>query len=485
MEELCDTTEELIRAGKAGEARALLEKIAPSQIPRPMLAKVAELYRRSGLVDAAIRLLVKVVRPARPLDLPASPRELCEYAIALVRAGAIVEAREILVKVGNAEPIANYYLGLTYFPEWNYAAAIPHLENFVRGSDPGDYLTVVAKANLASAYVQLREHERAEAIIAEGLVTARERGLRLLLANFLELSAMLALDRREFGKSIACLGDSAEILKASGLLDELFAQKWQVLVEAYKAPASAEALLRPVREKARQLSHWETLRDLDHHQAFLLRDPKLYHHLFHGTPHAAYRAYLRGLFSELPAPAGAYDWQIGGAGPVFDVRTAIFEGKATGVKAGQLLHRLLLELASDFYRPVRAPSLAARLFEDQFFDLATMPNRVHQLVGRLRKSLEDGGVGLVIEDTAGGYRLSSESPLTVRVGEGKPSGASLKVEKLRSALPPGSFSIKDAADALACSTSSALRIVNSGIDDGLIAREVVDKRTIYIFKRAG
>ena len=485
MNELCDNTEELIRAGRAGEARALLEKVAPSQIPRPMYARMAELYRRSGLVDAAIRLLVKVVRPARPLDKPASPRELCEYAIALVRAGAIAEGREILAKVGEAEPIANYYLGLTHFPEWNYAAAIPHLEAFIRSSDPGDYMSVVAKANLASAFVQIRDQQRAEAIIAEGLVTARERGLRLILANFLELSAMLALDRRQFDESVAKLGDSAEILKASGLLDELFAQKWLVLVEAYKTPASAEALLRPVREKARSLSHWETLRDLDHHQAFLARDPKLYHHLFHGTPHAAYRTYLRGLFAELPAPAATYDWQAIGPGPVFDVRTASYEGNATGVKTGQLLHRLLLELASDFYRPIRAPSLAARLFEDQFFDLATMPNRIHQLVSRLRKALEDDGVGLVIEDTAGGYRLSSATPLTVRVGEGKASGAQLKVEKLRAALPVGTFTIKDAADALDCSTSSALRIVNSGIDDGLIERDVIEKRTIYQFRRVG
>ena len=485
--EVCESIEMAVRAGRIGEARALLEKISPAQIPRDGYAKVAELYRRAGMVENAVRLLSKVVRSDREMDAPASALELGEYAIALVKLGAIVEGRTILHGLCEKIPIANYYLGLTHFPEWNYSAAIPVLENFVQSSDNDSYTALVASANLASAYVHCRSRDKAEAVITQGLLSARHRNLRLLEANFLELSAQLALDRREYSKALSLLNSSVEILRASGLFDELFVNKWLALVAAYKSPESASEILIQTRRRASELKHWETLRDLDHHQAFLMRDQKLYHHLFHGTPHQAYRIYLRGLFADLASPASIYDWNLTdvNAAKVFDVRSAVFDGTATTIKEGQLLHKLLLELAGDFYKPARITSLAARLFEGQFFDLATMSNRVHQLIVRLRKVFSSHGIPLEIEDTPSGYRLTSKQPMILRVGESVRDGSLAKIEKLRTSLPEAPFSIKQAAQSLACSESSALRIVNSGIEAGYIRRATLGKRTVYEFKFAG
>ena len=492
----CQALEDQIRTGQIAKARASLEKIGSGQVPRDLAAKLAELCRRAGLFTQSIRTLGKIVRPERALDKPATPRELAEYGFALVKIGAVEEGKEILSQVDTAkEPIAAYYLALSLFPDWNYGLAVPRLEKYVADSDPDAYYTLVAQVNLASAYLQVGDTKKAAALLEEGLKTSERNGHRLLNANFLELSAQLSLKNEKFDRAIDLLQQSSTILSASGLFDELFVRKWLCLVEAYRAPGSAStiAALHQMRTQAAELGHWETLRDLDYHAAYIQQDAALFHHLFHGTPQKAYREHLKNVFTQLPAPPTEYDWVLkaGDGAPCLDVQQATLDGALTGLKTGQLLHKLLVELTGDFYRPARIPTLATKLFEGQYYDPNTTPNRLHQIVVRLRRWLESAEIGLEVEEIGGSYRLKAANPLILKVSSGEAAAlpkidttSRKKLLALQQSIGAKEFSIKDVSDSLECSPSTALRVVNAGLNGGLLDRTNQEKPPLYRFKPA-
>lgn len=137
-------------------------------------------------------------------------------------------------------------------------------------------------------------------------------------------------------------------------------------------------------------------------------DTGLHAHLMHGTPYVAYRDLLKSQFPAAPELEPSYDWKIfGHDGPLFD--------PAKSLPAGKLVQELLFHLLSDFYRPITLASLATRLFPGEFYNPTYTPNRVHQLVKRLRTWIAEHAPGLIIEENQGSYRLSAEAPIVVEL----------------------------------------------------------------------
>jgi hypothetical protein len=81
---------------------------------------------------------------------------------------------------------------------------------------------------------------------------------------------------------------------------------------------------------------------------------------------------------------------------------------------GQLVHRLLRILATDFYRPFRPAYLSSQLFPGEYFNPRTSIDRVHKALRRLRQWLKAHRVPLEVSEEEGCYRLRSSKPLVLR-----------------------------------------------------------------------
>jgi tetratricopeptide (TPR) repeat protein len=479
-----------LRQARIGEARAALEKIPNYEIPRDLLAKIAELHRRAGLTNDALRLLNKTVLTEVKGINPASAKEQAEYAMALVKAGALHEARSLLHRIdARKEPLALLYTALSYFPEWDYEKSLELLESFLKIKEIDEYHRLIGEVNLTAAYVSLEKWSRAKELLAVSLEHAEKVSHHLLRANLLELSAQVFLADREFVNAEKSLKESAEILKNAGLFDELYVKKWMALLACYRDPSKKNLNnLQEVRTLALEQQHWESVRDIDFHRAFLTQDKELYHYLFHGTPHEAYRQRLKKKFKGFGAVQKTFERVLGegSAAVVLNLRETSINKEVRVPQIGNLQLRLLQALASDFYRPQRISSLAGLLFAEEHYNPHTMPNRIHQVVKRLREWIETHNLDLEVEVSDAGFGLKSSKGIILKTGvEGSEETVSpqvlYQIQQLRAAGLIGEFSSKEAANALGCSLSTATRVLNNATKAGIISRVNASAHIKYRF----
>lgn len=155
-----DIVDEFIRKGDLAGARKKLKRLAPSQVPREKFATLANLLRRSGLIDRGLRLLNEIVRSDSKLIVP-TPEERLEYAMLLVRKGAIHEARELLGTVSaDTHPDVLLYEIFTLIPEWRYRETIPLLTQYIDRIPDRPLQQLVGKVNLVAAYIFCIEVEK-------------------------------------------------------------------------------------------------------------------------------------------------------------------------------------------------------------------------------------------------------------------------------------------------------------------------------------
>ncbi len=178
---------------------------------------------------------------------------------------------------------------------------------------------------------------------------------------------------------------------------------------------------------------------------------------------------MKSQFPAAPELEPSYDWKIfGHDGPLFD--------PAKSLPAGKLVQELLFHLLSDFYRPITLASLATRLFPGEFYNPTYTPNRVHQLVKRLRTWIAEHAPGLIIEENQGSYRLSAEAPIVIRTG---PSGSADSIEGLLASLSQREFTTKEFAAMGGFSLSKATRLLNAACANGQVTREGKGARTRF------
>jgi hypothetical protein len=154
------------------------------------------------------------------------------------------------------------------------------------------------------------------------------------------------------------------------------------------------------------------------------------------------------------------------------------------LKPGQLLHRLLATLASDFYRPFRLASLHSLLYPREYFNPVTSPMRVHQATRHLRAWLEEEGIALRIEEQHGLYRLTGTAGCLITRGEALGHKRAGILHLLRSRWPAQKFSIGAVMRQLKMPRRSALRVLQAAHKSGELAREGKGAGTVYFFPRS-
>ncbi len=485
------TLEKQIRAGQASLAAEKLESLAKKKLTRPERLVLASLSYRAGVASLGLRLLHSRVRPKVDWRSTANDNERAVYAQCLERVGANEEAMALLREVDTVlAPRGLFFRALAYMAQWDYAAAVPPLEAYLRAARLDAYQKLVAKLNLSACYAAGARTVQAMTLIREVLYRTSLGKLPLLHANALEVYAQCCYTRKNWDGALRCLSKAEEILRQTGTIDALWVMKWRAVVAlSSEGPTPAAlSLMARVKERAEESRASEVFRDCDAHEAIALKDSARFWKVYFGTPFEAYRAGLLRRYPEAGVPPDSYRWSpaltSASEEVTLDLKTGFVPTASRALKPGQLPHRLLLALCQDLYRPVRNAALFTRLYPGDFYRPSSGPARVHETVKRFRRWLSENHVPLSVEEEDGAYRLVFRGSVGILIPREHPLGeiAQPPAERLRQRWSGVGFSSADAATLLEISKRSVQRLLETMVADGTLVRKGATTACRYWFR---
>lgn len=484
MKSKLQNIEALIREGRLSDAKRELLHLTLRKDQRDALPFFASLSRRLGLARLGLKKLSAVVRSDKPNAGSATPQEKIEYAACLRSEGAVSEAEEILSSIdGKKYPQASFQLALCLVSQWNYAASIPYLYSYLRAYSGPDYAKYVAQINLLAALTHEGRAREANELLNELQLNLRAPNFSLLYQRSHELGAQLAIEERNWNRADTHLHAAAALLRgAQGTIYTLYLRKWAAVVDSLRNnKVSPEMVI--IRKEAAQQRAWEIVRDCDYYIGQITRDPAVLSYLYFGTPFESYRKKLRELIIDLPE---SFHWQGDRNGNLtFDLTQAqAFEaGKEISVQlnAGQALHRFLIILCQDFYKPIPALAVFSKLFPGEKFNPVTSPNRVHHISSRFQKWTDYHSLPLELVASHGEYRLELTGRLAISIPKDPlPLDChELQFLRLKSSLPQLPFTAGEAIKTLESSRSSVQRLLQWAVNEGKLQREGQTDRTRY------
>lgn len=476
--------DELIKTGQAREAEKRLLVLKRSKIPRHLLAQAASLCRRSGHSSFAIKLLNPIVRPNAKTRYEATEREKAEYAAGLVRVGAVKEALDILQTIDHQKlPEVLLFEAVGRFSLWQYAQSIPILEKYIAAEKLSKYQSVVGKVNLAIAYFFERKYDQGRNALEPILEETLQENWKLLHGSALRILAQIEVGSQQWGKAQAYLARAEQTLRDFGGLDAFFVRKWQIVENLLRSgpTRSAVAQILILKKESIERQHWETLRSCDYYLAITQKDAKLAKHLYFGSPYDHIRQGIQREVPEVEMPS-EYVLQLGdGSGPILDLLSGMKNPAGGKLKVGQLRHRLLRVLLSDFYQPFRLAYLYGELFPKEYFNPVSSPQRVYQAVYQLKRWFQTSQVPLEIEESKHNYRLVSKGcQLRIPNPNVKKDRVLFDLERVQEGLPV-EFRAQEVSRLLEISPRSALTLLQDAHRRGILERLGGGCKTRYRF----
>lgn len=487
--------DEKIRANLLQEAERDLRAWLQSPLERKDRAAVASLCRRLRLPELGLRVLGPIVRPAHPIKPPASAEEKGEYAALLYRAGATSEAEAMLRAVPASEyPKAPLFLAFTLISRWAYQEASEQLQNFLRHETSGSYESLVASVNLAACYLFCDRHDEGDALLQELLKKTAGQNARLLQMNLLELCAQNEIGRGHYAKARDYL-DQAEALKPTQpSLDSFFIEKWRGIVDLIEKKETAPTVYRALRTKALSLGHWESIRQLDWYWALHTKNERLMQRVYHGTRYHDFRVRM---LTEIQKHWGIHwiaperfelGWpKAGQENAWIELATGRTSVPGHSLKPNQVPHRLLVTLASDFYKPFRLSAIYGQIFPGEFFSPQSSPGRVHQATHRLKLFFEAAKIPLTIDERDGFFYLSPTSAGGVVLRGGPALGKVIAaqttelLQKIPAAFKQKPFSAGELAAKLSLPKRTVGRYLGDAVKGELLIKQGQGMNTQYLF----
>lgn len=407
--------DDFIRSGQREKAHQLLESIKISSIPRAHLNALANLARRCGQFSLAWQIISPVIRPKYPLDVPATNEEKATYAIILLGLGAQPEAIELLESCDQNCPDVLLAFAFASINRWDYTTAITKLRAYLRCENVTPYQQMIAKVNLAASYVAVGDAKNGLPLLVVIQSETEKNGWSLLQKNSLEISAQMAIQEKNWEEAEKLLSHAIQDGEKKFYLDNFFVKKWQAVISLLKRGPDAEALreIESVRSMAETNKHWETIRDCDYYKAVTLKDEKLALHLYFGTPYASYRKRLVERCKDWLTVPAKYEWNnsAGESKRIFDIQQGEeINSPDISIKPGTALHRLIVTLSSDFYRPFSVGSIHSMVYAGEHFNPHSSPKKVAFLIQRLRAWLKENDIPLSVNSEKDGYQLHADGP---------------------------------------------------------------------------
>lgn len=468
-----------IRTRHIVEVRHEIDQLKGQQIPREYLVDLANIARRIRYESWGLQLLRPIVRAEVAVQPPPTIKEQTMYAALLIKIGAISEGLRILHDLNTVDhPDVLLYSAYAYLADWDYHKAIPLLKKYIHQSNLDEYQKCIAQVNLAASLVHVENHSESSQLLERLRSVCGQREWILLYSNCLEISAQFFLQQKAWREAEQML-DEAEKTGGQHRQYVLFVEKWRAISKLMQKPLldSTKNSLEKVRKIAMQQQSWEVLRDCDFYQAVYQKDRKLLTHVYYGTPFRPYQKRIETVFKENNwTLAKEYIWNIAGKASLrtYDLATAAEEG-VSEMKPGQVPHRLLLTLTSDFYRPFMTGYLFAKIFPKEYFNSISSPDRIVQAVKKTRQWFINHSIPVGISVDDGQYRLMQQGPygfLLTKKAFALKKYHSIKQDiffkKMKSVFLHKSFSIRQAGEVLQLSSSSIRTILNEAHKDGKV-----------------
>lgn len=483
--------EQLLRDGNVAEARRELERVIRKELPRSELPVIAQLAGRVGAPDLGLRLLGPYVRPTHRTVTIASAAEKSEYAWCLLGVGAVDEAGALLDSIESREyPRVDLYRGFFHAATWEYPQSIAPLKAFLRTEPKGSYQRLVGRMNLAAALVFENDYHQAKSLLAELLHETSAGRYRLLHANALELSSELFILNGKLDEAERFLIKAQENLGDRPSIYTFLLDKWSAVIAFMRGD---EAAMTRWRALAQERGLCELVRDCDRFLVLKTKDEALAARLYFGSPSPAYRRRLLNELGRHVHLPEEYLWMPSGeANPRFlvDLFTGAVheEGRQiAGLRVGHMVHRLLVLLVSDFYRPFRTATVFGKMNPGEFYNRETSPARVHEAVRALRAFFQESGLPLSVEATDAGYSLKALGPVALRFSHGDLLGRphAPEIDALRQAFPDAHFTSTEALDFTRLPKRSLQRLLSEAVVEGILEKDGVRASTRYRFRKAG
>ncbi|MCC7442035.1 MAG: hypothetical protein IT285_10390 [Bdellovibrionales bacterium] len=393
----------LAAAGRPGVARLQLRAMNFDKLPRKDRVHWARLARRVVLPDVAARALEKLVLERGG---GATPEETAEYAAALSALGANAQARRLLRGVSTEQcPDAALFRANLEFRCWDWAAATRNLREFLGQPSVQGVKRCIGKLNLGGALTgevsmgaDLRLLAEAETLLLESREEASALGVPGLTGVI-----DLFLAQKDFFRGDHSPDPFRSLVNRHPAGDPLGerAAVWALIAEVHGLNDRRRALreARRASTRYRQLGKGTFARDLEFAVARVTLDAETLRRLYVGSPFLAMRRVLGQLMGE---PPPTYLWKNGSAPRR---QLDLVDLSPTMLKRGQAVHRMLLALAADFYAPQPLGELHERMNPGESYLLDSGPNRVHQVVHRVRTALKARGFRSRVDASADGIQL--------------------------------------------------------------------------------
>lgn len=484
--ELLSHLETLSRGGEGLKVRKSLSEINLSKIPRTYKLGFANIARRNNQAFIALRILNSTVRAKKLLSEPASIEELAEYSVSLLNIGATREAKNLLRNLDDQKHNqVLLYKSFAAFNEWNYAETVPWLKAFIR-QETNDYQKVIGQVNLAAALNFIGDFSESQKLLNKILKSTDSLNYHLLHGNALELSALASIGLKNYHQAEEHLNAAAKHLKNVRNLTDFYVKKWRVLLKLHQR-VSKRSLdeLNNLKQEAIERRNWESCREFDYFKSLFNKDRRLFTHVFFGTPYSAYREKMlkeKWFHSSLPTD---YIYQSTANTTrdleVFDLASGQHESQDVFLEPGQLMHNGLILMIKDFYRPRALGSLFSELFPDEVFNPDSSPDRIYQLIRRLRQWIKKNQLPIQLTESRGFYSIALQGKMAFRVPMDiqLASKEAFLLSELSSHFVTKTFTAAKACELLGLSRTSFKRFINWAQDHNHVEKQGSGPKTHY------
>lgn len=417
-----------------GDGKKVSQEIASflqkNEVPFEDLKSFSGLSWRIGQPKLGIKILSPYLKKCRDLRQKPAPEIITEYTGCLLQLGAHQEALRTLYSM-NTEKIgrALFLQSLALFRDWNYRDAVPLLTKYYESLDP-TYEKKIVGVNLASALLGSENLNECANLLQLLKPELAETKSTLLLGNCLEIESQIYFERGQFDHALLLLSESESYLKNSQNVGYLFCKKWQwintcardVIHSHDENKLSKIQFPTDLVMMAQNLKHWETLREIDLFWGVFKKDKNLLKHTYFGSPIKRYRSrilkildifykdhnlhfkkrsetvsFLNRSYLNLPQDVKT-DLQT------FDIGSILMDFQLKGFT--DLMRLCLLKLLKERYTPLRVGQLFSQLWPEEHFDLTTSPDKVFQIIKRLKYFLKSQKIPVSILTVNDGYFLS-------------------------------------------------------------------------------
>lgn len=482
--------DKLIRAGKTASARKMLLEAVQEGYADHDRYHVASFFRRLSMPFDALKILRPYVYPTGKKLAKASVPELAEYASVLEKVGASQESAQLLKNL-DAKKYPEIYLfrAFSNFAQWDYKTALKELEEYLKLEQTDKHKRIVALSNFSAALVYEKD-PRAEAVLEDLIKEARKLDYHLAegYAHLLKLEQTIY--SRNWSSVEKILVKAKSFFDESELLEHLLIRKWEWVALIYREGLSEKStkMLDEIRAQARKFKHWETLRSCEYHFAVATQDQHAWDRVYYGSPFPEFRKRLETDCKMTIKPSQSFLYgRPKDKSEKYIIPLPLLALKKSGLERGELLSHFVQLLFSDFYRPFRIAEIHAHLFNGEHFNPITSPNKVYQVVHRLKAVLHKEQVPILLEEVQGMYRLRPKKdyavliPLNLSETSQKKNWRKQLIDNYSTDTP---FSLNQAVVLLGVNERTLQRLFGQWIEEGNLVRTGKAKNTRYSFPKA-